>query len=69
MTEFEAYLSANPLAERDAQIIRDALKALQTIRDAGLDQSEAYDLAPSFGGRTLTAPKPSLAELRASCVR
>lgn len=69
MTEFDAYLAANPLAKRDAQVIRDALKALQIMRDAGFEQSESYDLAPSFGGRTLTSPKPSLAALRASCVR
>lgn len=69
MTDFDAHLSANPLAERDAQVLRDALKALQAIRDAGLDQSETYDLAPSFGGRTLAAPRPGLAELRAACAR
>lgn len=69
MTEFDAYLSANPLAERDIQVIRDALKALQTIRDAGLAQSDSYDLAPSFGGRTLAAPRPCIAELRAACAR
>lgn len=69
MEEFEAYLSLNPLAERDTTILREALSVLAQLRDAGLDQADTYELAPSFGSRTLLVPRQTVADLRAAWSR
>lgn len=65
MEEFEAYLSSNPLAEREATVLREALAVLAQLREAGLDQADSYELAPSFGSRTLVVPRQTVADLRA----
>jgi hypothetical protein len=57
MDEYEAHIKANPRAERDAQILRDALACLAQLEAAGFASGE-YDLAPSFGGRTPPVSRP-----------
>lgn len=69
MSELDAHLVANPLASRDAETLRAALAVLAQLRQAGLVGTDAYDLAPSFGGKTITAPRPTLTDMRVHCER
>ncbi|MER8797201.1 hypothetical protein NKH75_23910 [Mesorhizobium sp. M0984] len=44
----KAHLKANPRAEKAEATIREALKAVKVLEDAGIF-STGYDLVPSFG--------------------
>ena len=68
LRELEKHLKANPLAQRDAEVLKAALVAINQLETAGF-KSGVYDLAPSFGGKTQTTPRGSLADLRSLCVR
>lgn len=66
--KLEDHLDENPMALRDVDVLRAALKALEQLESAGFTSGQ-YDLAPSFGGKTLTTPRQSLADLRNLCTR
>lgn len=68
MDQFEAYMKANPKAERDADTIREAFELVEQLRNAGFG-SGGYDLAPSFGGKPSNAQKSGGSDLRTTYSR
>lgn len=68
LRELEDHLKSNPLARRDAEVLKAALVAINQLETAGFEPGH-YDLAPSFGGKTQATPRGSLADLRSLCIR
>lgn len=64
MSDFDTYLAAHAMTERDEELVRAALKTISQLRDAGLTHDDDYRLAPTFGRRTDPAPRQTLAVLR-----
>ena len=68
LRDLEDFLKSNPMAQRDIEVLKAALVAINQLETAGFSPG-AYDLAPSFGGKTQPTPRGSLADLRALCTR
>lgn len=49
LTRLEKHLRANPAAKRHGRVIKETLKALQALKDAGVSEHH-YGLGSTYGG-------------------